>query len=172
LVDLEWVREFADFRNYSVLWVKKRNALEKDDLASIYHALETAGKTANDWKDTRRREIDSTFAKIRRMSRSIDITDLAKGVSLIEEKRSDINWNKPRLESLSEVLSRMDSLNSHLRGELIRKLQSEDAISILEEPDIIEDLGEGKGWDFERFIRALEIVLRNGIIEITAMEET
>ena len=127
---------------------------------------------ANDWKYARKREIDGTYVKIRRMSRSIDIVGLVKNVSLVEEKKNDINWNKPSLESLSEVLSRMDSLSNELRGELIRKLQSEDAISILEEPDIIEDLGEQKGWDFERFIRALEVVLRSGIIEIKAEEET
>lgn len=172
MVNLEWVREFADFRNYGVLWVKKQNAWKKDDLASICHVLEAAEKTANDWKDARKREIDSTFAKIRRMSRSIDSTSLVEEVSLIEEKRNDINWNRPSLESLSEVLSKMDSLNSGLRGELIKKLKSEDAISILEEPDIIEDLGEQKGWDFGRFIRALEVVLRNGIIEIKAEERT
>lgn len=172
MVNLEWVRESADFRNYGVLWVKKQNALKKDDLASIYHVLETTEKMANDWKDARKREIDGTYVKIRRMSRSIDIVDLVKNVSLVEEKKNDINWNKPSLESLSEVLSRMDSLSNELRGELIRKLQSEDAISILEEPDIIKDLGEQKGWDFERFIRALEVVLRNGIIEIKAGEKT
>ena len=150
------------------------NEIEYRDIpfSSLNLRIVRTGKMANDWKDARKREIDGTYAKIRRMSRSIDIVDLVKDVSLVEEKKNDINWNKPSLESLSEVLSRMDSLSNELRGELIRKLQSEDAISILEEPDIIEDLGEQKGWDFERFIRALEVVLRNGIIEIKAEEKT
>jgi len=48
---------------------------------------------------------------------------------------------------------------------------NEDAILIIEDPEIIDNMGEKMGWNFERFIKALEVVLRYGLIEIRAVEE-
>ena len=81
------------------------------------------------------------------------------------------DWNRPDLGSLSEVLSHMDRLRKQFREELIIKLQNEDAILMIQEPEIVEDLGKKEGWDFERFIKVLEVILRNGLIEIRAVEE-
>ena len=170
LVDLEWVRKFSDFRGYSQLWVKKQTALKEDDLESIENALEATQQIAGKWKDARKREIDSAFKKIERMLKSIDKDSLKKESASLEEKKQSINWDKPDLESLYRVLYQVDNLRNQLRAELINKVQSEDAISMIEEPELIEDFGEKKGWDFERFIKALEVVLRNGLIEIRVVE--
>ena len=170
LVDLEWVKEFPDSKDYSQLWVKKQAALKEDDLESIDSVLKATQQTANEWKDARKRQIDSAFVKIERMLKSVDKDNLKKESTSLEEEKQSINWDKPDLESLSEVLSQVDNLRNQLRCELINKLQSEDATLIIEEPEIIEDLGEKKGWDFERFIKALEVILRNGLIEIRAVE--
>lgn len=171
LVDLEWVEGPADLTGYGSLWSSKRNALKKGDLASTSRALEVAVSRATEWKETRRSEIDSTLAKLKRMAGSTDIGDNAEAILRIENKVDSISWEKPNLALLSEVLSEMNNLNSYLREQLVTTLQSEDAIAIVEEPETIADLGERKGWEFERFIRALEIVLRNGIVEIEAREE-
>jgi hypothetical protein len=170
LVDLEWVKKFPDFKDYRQLWTEKQTALKKDDLGRIDNALNITRETANKWKETRKREIESAFLKIERMSKSVHQGDLETEVASLEESKQGVNWGKPDLESLSTVLSQVDNLVNRLRNELINTLQSADDTSIIEEPEIIENLGEKKGWDFERFFGALEVVLRNGLIEIRAIE--
>jgi len=171
LIALEWIKEFANFKDYNKLWNEKQTAIKRGDLEGIAEALKSTQQRANEWRGARKREIDGTLIRIERMSKSVEKDNLKKQVTSLEEKKRSINWNKPDLGSLSEVLSQMDELRKQLRGELINKLQSEDATSIIEEPEIIEDLGSKKGWDFERFIKALEVILRNGLIEIRAVEE-
>jgi len=171
LIDLEWLKEFTSFEDYNKLWTEKQTAIKKNDLESIAEALESIQQRANEWKKARKREIDSALIRIERMSKSVEKDELKKGVTSLEEKTRSTDWNKPDLESLSEVLSQIDKLREQLREELIMKLQNKDAISMIEEPEIIEDLGKKKGWDLEKFIRVLEIVLRNGLIEIRAVEE-
>lgn len=171
LIELEWIKEFTDLRDCNKLWTEKETAMKKNDLESIAEALESARQKASEWRKARKREIDGALLRIERMSKSVEKDELKKGVTSLEEKIRSINWNKPDLELLSEVLSQMDGLGKQLRKELIIKLQNEDAISMIEEPEIIEDLGKKKGWDFEKFIRALEVVLRSGLIEIRAMGE-
>jgi|GEM_PF-3490017 len=171
LIELEWVKEFPNFKDFNKLWTKKKTAIEENDLENIAKELEDTIKEANLWKDSRKREIDSAFVRIERMSRSAEKDTLKEEVASLKEESRGINWNKPNLESLSEVLSKMDKLIKKLREELIKKLKNEDAISIIEEPEIIENLGKKKGWDFNRFIQALVIILENGLIEIRAVEE-
>lgn len=171
LIVLEWIKEFANLKAYNKLRSEKQTAIKKNDLAGIAEALKSTQQRANEWRGARKREIDGALIRIERMSKSAEKDDLKKEVTSLEGKIGSINWNKPDLELLSEVLSQMDGLRKQLRGELITKLQSEDAISMIEEPEIIEDLGRKKGWDFERFIKALEVILRNGLIEIKAVEE-
>lgn len=171
LIDLEWIKEFTDLKDCNKLWTEKQTAIKKNDLESIAEALESARQRASEWRKARKREIDGALLRIERMSKSVEKDELKKGVTSLEEKIRSINWNKPDLELLSEVLSQMDGLGKQLRKELIIKLQNEDAISMIEEPEIIEDLGKKKGWDFEKFIKALEVVLHNGLIEIKAVEE-
>lgn len=171
LIDLEWVKEFADLKDYSELWTKKQTAIKKNDLESIAKALERIQQRANEWKKAREREIDGALIGIERMSKSGEKDELKKEVTSLKEKIRNINWNKPDLESLSEVLSRMDRLRKQLREELIVKLKNEDAVLMIEEPKIIEDLGKEKNWNFKRFIGALEVALSNGLIEIKAVEE-
>ena len=171
LIVLEWIKEFANLKDYNKLRSEKQTAIKKNDLAGIAEALKSTQQRANEWRGARKREIDGALIRIERMSKSAEKDDLKKEVTSLEGKIGSINWNKPDLELLSEVLSQMDGLRKQLRGELITKLQSEDAISMIEEPEIIEDLGRKKSWDFERFIKALEVILRNGLIEIKAVEE-
>lgn len=171
LIDLEWVKEFASFKDYNKLWTKKQTVIRKNDLGSIAQALESIQQRANEWKKARKREIDSALIRIERMSKSVEKDELKKEITSLEEKIQSSDWNRPDLEPLSEVLSQIDRLRKQLREELIIKLQNEDAISIIEEPEIIEDLGKKRGWDFNRFIKALEVILRNGLIEIRAVEE-
>lgn len=171
LIDLEWIKEFTDLKDCNKLWTEKQTAIKKNDLESIAEALGSARQRASEWRKARKREIDGALLRIERMSKSVEKDELKKGVTSLEEKIRSINWNKPDLELLSEVLSQMDGLGKQLRKELIIKLQNEDAISMIEEPEIIEDLGKKKGWDFEKFIKALEVVLHNGLIEIKAVEE-
>ncbi|MBT9151594.1 MAG: hypothetical protein DDT40_01790 [candidate division WS2 bacterium] len=171
LIDLEWVKEFTNSKDYRKLWTEKQTAIRKNDLESIAEALESTQQRASKWKEARKREIDGAFIRIERMSKSVEKDELKKEVTSLEERIRSIDWNKPDLESLSEVLSQMDRLRKQLREELIIRLQNEDAILMIEEPEIIEDMGKRKGWDLEKFIRVLEIVLRNGLIEIRAVEE-
>lgn len=171
LINLEWLKESSSFKASNKLWAEKRTAIKKNDLESIAEALESIQQRANEWKQARKREIDGALIKIERMSRSVETDELKEETISLEEKIRSIDWSKPDLKSLSEVLSQMDALGKQLREKLIMKLQNEDAILMIEEPEIIQDLGKKKGWDFERFIRALEVVLRSGLIEIRTMEE-
>lgn len=171
LIDLEWVKEFTNPKDYSRLWIEKQTAIKKNDLESIAEALESTRQRANEWKKTHKREIDRAFIRIERMSKSVEKDEIEEEVTSLKERIRSIDWNKPDLESLSEVLSQMGGLRKQLRDELIARLQNEDAVLMIEEPEIIEDLGMMKGWDLEKFIRVLEIVLRNGLIEIRVVEE-
>lgn len=171
LINLEWVKEFTGLKDYNKLWTEKRTATKKNDLESIAKALESTQRRANEWKKSREREIDGALLRIERMSKSVENNELKKEVTSLEEKIQSTDWNRPDLGSLSEVLSHMDRLRKQFREELIIKLQNEDAILMIEEPQIIEDLGKKEGWDFERFIKVLEVILRNGLIEIRAVEE-
>lgn len=171
LINLEWVKEFTDFKGYNKLWDEKQKAIKKADLEGIAKALDITQQSANRWKDTRKEELDNALIRIERMSKSVEKENITKSITALEQKKQSIDWNKPNLETLSEIVSEIGELKKQLRGELVIRLQNEDAISIIEEPEIIEDLGRKKHWDFERFIKALEVVLRNGLIEIRAAEE-
>lgn len=170
LIDLEWIKEFTNLKECNKLWTEKQTAIKNQDLESIAKALESTQQRANEWKKARKREIDSAHTRIERMSKSLEKDELKKEVTSLGGKIRSIDWNKPDLDSLSKVLSQMDRLREQLRKELIIKLQNEDANSMIEEPEIIENLGRKKGWDFKRFIKALEVILRNGLIEIRAVE--
>jgi len=171
LIDLEWIKEFTNLKECNKLWTEKQTAIKNQDLESIAKALESTQQRANEWKKARKGEIDSAHTRIERMSKSLEKDELKKEVTSLGGKIRSIDWNKPDLDSLSKVLSQMDRLREQLRKELIIKLRNEDAISMIEEPEIIENLGRKKGWDFKRFIKALEVILRNGLIEIRAVEE-
>ena len=105
------------------------------------------------------------------MAKNVEREDLKKQYVPLRGQARGINWDKPDVESLHKIVSQIDTLRRQLREELTKKLQNEDAISIIEEPEIIEDLGQKNGWDFDRFFKALEVVLRNGIIEVRIVEE-
>ena len=171
LVDLEWVRDFSGFDDYNNLWSKKNAAYRENDLGSICKELNSLLLSANMWKNNVKRHIDSTVAKVRRMSKSLPEGDTKSNITAIEPKINSINWSKPDLELLLEVSNKTGELLKQLRAKLVEKLQNEDAILIIEAPEIIDNMGEKIGWDFERFIKALEVVLRYGLIEIRAVEE-
>ncbi len=171
LVDLEWVRDFSGFDDYNNLWSKKNAAYRENDLGSICKELNSLLLSANMWKNNVKRHIDSTVAKVRRMSKSLPEGDTKSNITAIEPKINSINWSKPDLELLLEVSNKTGELLKQLRAKLVEKLQNEDAILIIEAPEIIDNMGEKMGWDFERFIKALEVVLRYGLIEIRAVEE-
>lgn len=171
LIDLEWLKEFTSLKDYNKLWTEKQTAIKKNDLESIAGVLERMQQRANEWKKARKREMDGAFIRIERMLKSVEKDEIEEEVTSLKERIRSIDWNKPDLESLSVVLSQADRLRKQLRDELIARLQSEDAVLMIEEPEIIEDLGKKKGWDLEKFIRVLEIVLRNGLIEIRVVEE-
>lgn len=105
------------------------------------------------------------------MSRSSENENTTKSIGALDEKKQGIDWDKPDLKALSEIMSESNHLKKQLREELLRKLQNDDAILIIEEPEIIEDFGKREKWEFERFLKALEIVLVNGLIAIRAVEE-
>ncbi|MGB2841216.1 MAG: hypothetical protein WBC40_01870 [Halobacteriota archaeon] len=171
LINLEWVEEFTDFKDYTTVWKTKQNALKENDLRSIHSSLEKTLKKANYWKESKKKGINEALLRTERMANNVEKEDLKNTYILLREQVEVINWNKPDLESLFEIISGIDDLREKLRKELIERLQNEDATSIIEEPEIIEDLGRKQGWDFDRFFKALEVVLRNGIIGIKAMEE-
>ena len=171
LVDLEWVIDFRGFDEFKNLWSKKKAAYRANDLESIYKELNSLLLSANIWKGNVRRHIESAIAKVRRMSRSLPEGDTKNDITAIETRINSINWNKPDLKLLLEVSSKIDELLKRLRVKLVEKLRNEDAILIIEDPEIIDNMGEKMGWDFDRFIKALEVVLRYGLIEIRAMEE-
>ncbi|GAJ17421.1 unnamed protein product, partial [marine sediment metagenome] len=45
----------------------------------------------------------------------------------LREQVEVVNWDKPDLESLYEIISGIDDLREKLRKELIERLQNEDA---------------------------------------------
>lgn len=171
LIGLEWVKEFTDFKDYSKIWTDKQTAIKKSDLESVAKALESAQEKAEKWEGTHERELGTALIRTERMSKSVERDEVKTEVSSLREEVCSINWNKPDLQSLFEILNHTGKLQDQLRQELVEKLKNEDAISLIEKPEIIEDLGGKMGWDFERFIKALEVVLRNGLIEIRAAEE-
>ena len=171
LINLEWVKEFSEFADYNIIWKTKQDALKENDLESIDSSLEKTFKKANYWKGLKNKEINEALLRTERMANNVEKEDLKNTYTSWREQVEAINWNKPDLESIFEIVFGIDSLRKKLREELIERLQNEDATSIIEEPEIIEDFGGNKGWDFDRFFKALEVVLRNGIIGIKAMEE-
>jgi hypothetical protein len=171
LIDLEWVKEFTNLKDYKELWAEKQAAIKTSDLENIAKTLKSTQQRANEWKKNCKRDIDSDFIRIERMSKSVEKDERRKEVASLKEKIRGINWNRPDLGLLSQILSQTNGLRKQLREELIARLRNDDAISMIEEPKIIEDLGKKKGWDFERFIKALEVILRDGLIEIRAVEE-
>lgn len=159
------------FKNYNELYTGKQAAVKKGDLESIKSALRNTQQEAGLWKGARRNEMESALIRIERMANSVEIENLTTDVAKLRENIRGINWAKPNLRSLYDISSQIDKLRKQLYDELIKKLKNEDSILIIEEPEIIEDLGKKKNWNFERFIAALEVVLRNGLIEIKAAEE-
>jgi len=171
LVDLEWVIDFRGFDDFKNLWSKKKAAYRVNNLESIYKELNSLLVSANSWKGNIRRHIESSVAKVRRMSRSLPESDAEKDITTIEARMNSVNWDKPDLESILEGTSKIDDLLERLRVKLVERLRNEDAIRIIEDPETINNMGEKMGWDFDRFIKALEVVLRYGLIEIRAVEE-
>ncbi len=171
LINLEWVEEITSFKDYSRVWKEKHSAIKDNDLETISKALEDASQKANKWKDSKKKGINKELSRAERMAKNVEKGDFEKKFTSLRERAEAINWDKPDVESLCKIASQIDTLRKQLRKKLTKKLQNEDAISIIEEPEIIENLGQKKGWDFDRFLRALEVVLRNGIIEIRIVEE-
>lgn len=171
LINLEWVGKFTNFVDYNRVWKEKQDAIKKNDLETIYTALGDAIRKANHWKHSKKKEIKNALFRAERMAKNVGKDDLKKKFESLRERSDGINWDKPDVESLHKIVSQIDTLRKRLREELTKKLLNEDAISIIEEPEIIEDLGQKNGWDFDRFFKALEVVLRSGIIEIRMVEE-
>jgi len=171
LINLEWVKKITDFMDYYRIWEEKQSAIKKDDLETISKALEDATQKANEWKDSKKKEINNALSRAERMVKNVGKEALKKKFKSLRGQTEDINWDKPDVEFLHEILSRIDGLKKQLREELTKKLHNEDASLIIEDPEIIENLGQNRGWDFDRFFKALEVVLRSGIIRIQIMEE-
>jgi len=171
LINVEWVIEFTDSGDYSEIWKEKQNAMKEKDLEAISKALDEVIQKANNWKESKRKEIDNVLSKIERMAKSIENEKLKKEFEEVNKQAKSIDWNKPDVRILFKIISQADTLRKELRKELIQKLQNEDAISIIEEPETVNDLGKSNGLDFDRFFEALKIVLINGLIEIKVVEE-
>ena len=171
LINLEWLKESTSFKDFNKLWTEKQTAIKKNDLESIAEALESIRQRANQLNQNYKRLIMTDLARIERMSKSSQEDNLKREVISLKEREQGIDWTKPNLSLVSEVASQIAKLREQFQKELRRRLQNEDAILMIEEPEIIQDLGKKKGWDFERFIRALEVILRSGLIEISAVEE-
>ena len=171
LIGLEWVKEFTDFKDYNWVWEKKQSAIKKNDVEAISKALEDAIKKAKKWTEFKKIRINNALSRAERMAKNVEKEDLKKEFKSLREQADVINWDKPDVESLHGIVSQIDSLSKKLRKELTDKLHNEDAISIIEEPEIIRDLGQKKKWDFDRFFKALEVVLHGGLIEIRTVEE-
>ncbi|PJA61680.1 MAG: hypothetical protein CO162_05015, partial [bacterium (Candidatus Ratteibacteria) CG_4_9_14_3_um_filter_41_21] len=172
LINLEWVMEFTNFNDYNRVWREKRDAIKKNDLETISKALDDATQKANCWKNSKKKEMNNALSRIERMEKNVEKEELNKKFTSLRGQVEVIDWKKPNVESLHNIASQLDTLRKQFREELIKKLQNnEDAASIIEEPEIIEDLGQKKGWGFDRFFKALEVVLRSGVIEIRMVEE-
>ncbi len=171
LINLEWVEEITNFKDYNWVWKEKQSAIKKDDVENIFKVLGVAKQKANKWKDFTKKRINNSLSRAERMEKNVGKEALKKKFKSIRGQAEGINWDKPDVESLHKIVSQIDTLRRQLREELTKKLQNEDAISIIEEPEIIENLGRKKGWDFDRFFKALDVVLRNGIIDIRMVEE-
>lgn len=171
LINLEWLKESTSFKDFNKLWTEKQTAIKKNALESIAEALESIRQRANQLNQNYKRLIMTDLARIERMSKSSQEDNLKREVISLKEREQGIDWTKPNLSLVSEVASQIAKLREQFQKELRRRLQNEDAILMIEEPEIIQDLGKKKGWDFERFIRALEVILRSGLIEISAVEE-
>ena len=171
LINVEWIIEFTDSGGYSEIWKEKQNAIKEKDLESISKALDGVIQKANSWKESKRKEIDNMLSKIERMAKSIEKEELKNEFKELDKQARSIDWDKPDVRILFGIISQTHTLRNKLRKELIQKLQNEDAISIIEEPEIVNNLGKSKGWDFNRFFEALKIVLINGLIEIKIVKE-
>lgn len=172
LINSEWMEEFPNFKNYSIIWKEKQEAIKRDDLERITRSLRDVIQKASNWKESKQKEINNSLLRAERMVKGLEKEDLKNEFESLRDGERTIDWKKPNLESLHEIISKIDNLTKRLREELMKKLQNnKDATSIIEEPEIIEDLGRSKGWDFDRFFKALEVVLLGGLIEIQMVEE-
>lgn len=171
LINLEWVLEFTNFEDYCRVWREKQNAIKKHDLEIISKALHGVIQKAHNWRDSKKKGVNNALSRTERMTKNVEKKDLKRKFAYLKEQAEVINWEKPDVESIHKIVSQIDTLRKQLREELTKKLQNDDAISIIEEPEIIRNLGRKRGWDFDRFFKALEVVLRDGIIEIRMVEE-
>lgn len=171
LIDSEWIKEFPNFEDYNTLWKEKQDAIKKDDLETIRNALGDAIPKANTWKDSKKEGINNVLSRTERMAKNVEKDELKNKFRSLRNQAEVINWEKPDVESIHNIVYQINTLRKQLREELSNKLLNEDAISIIEEPEIIENLGYKSGWDFDRFFKALEVVLRKGIIEIRIVDE-
>ncbi len=170
LIELEWVEKFSNFEDYEEIYEEKQKAFRKDTLEKLSKALDGVIEKANEWKQSKKEEINNAFLRAERMIKNVGKKGLKERLKALNEKIDNINWDKPNVSVLHEVISELKALKSEARGELVRKLQNEDAILIIEEPSIVRDLGKGKGWDIDRFLAAFEVLLRNGLIMIKEIE--
>lgn len=172
LVDLEWVIDFRGFDDFKPLWSRKKAACRANDLARICDQMKSLAGAAGVWKSNVKRRMEDAVAKARRMSRSLSEGDSRNATAAVEQDVNSIDWTKPDLKSLLAISGAIDELLKGLRSKLVEKIQNEDAIFLVEDPEVIADVGDKMGWDLDRFMKALEVVLRYGLVEIRAKEET
>jgi len=170
LIKLEWVIESDGSKDYLTIVKAKKQALKRNDLNTIVDSLRNVERKAIVWKNDREKELLRSIATIERMARSLGDNKATSKVEMLATRINEINWNKPIPEAVVDALNETASLKAELRQNLVSRLKNEDAIYIIEEPNIVRDLGAEVGWDFNRFLSALSAVLRNGLIEIAVVE--
>jgi len=170
LVDIEWIVKLQNTDEYEPLWTTKQTALKGKSLEQIEKTLIELRRTANDWKAIQKQKLEGIISKVRRMSDSLELKNFHQQIQQVEAGIGIIDWNKPDVELFSSWLDEAKKILDTMRQELLGKLLSKDATMIVENPEIIADMGRNIDWTFDRFIKALKIVLREGLIEIQAAE--
>jgi hypothetical protein len=171
LVNLEWIIKNSNLTNYSELWANKQSAFKAKNLDNIIQILDGLEKKSAGWKTSQKDEIGTILAKLNRMSKSLRQDELSIEIQSIETKIRSIDWNKPDVVLVQTIFENAKIILEKMRAEILGRLKNQDAMSIVENPEIITDMGEALQWPFDRFIKALGLALQEGLIEIEAVEK-
>lgn len=171
LISIEWLKPTCTYPNgYPKLLQRRRQALGKDTLNDIVESLSEVKKCAEAWEKGLCTEIDAILARCKKMATALKDTDVEARLKGVVTQRESYIQAKDKVIELDVLTKDAQRLEKDLRKQLQRKLNDEDAIALVEQPGLVEDQGRQIGWDIDRFVKALSTVLRNGLIEIRAVE--
>jgi hypothetical protein len=181
--------------HFNRLLEKKQNLGNASGLTEALEQLGSLAEEVSDLVTKIKKALEEDARMLQRVAKAIPDTDereraVAEADELLEEVTDAISQLSsttftPTREPFKKV-TEIGIAKDHRRGmkylielwaqvkgkyeELKLKAQSGiggDALELFLNPDMCKDFAQGQGWDLERFIKALEILLERGLVRIS-----